>query len=677
MSLTSAIAGWHPVTLTNAALREKGVVTGDGCQWVRGLAIDGRDGNFMLWCTDVGGLFRSLDGGKNWEPANVGFNSRGSAGVAIDPHNPRRAVVVAANSVPHRFNGVYLTTDQAASWKQVLPLYMSGTRDMRRQIAYDPSTYDAEAGFTRVIYWSTLSEDPAHNPAWGETTHHAKFFKSTDGGSSWNELPGGEVVADAILAVHPTKGFVYAGTRGGLKISRDGGTSWSTILEGAITGVSVSAAEPDAVWVSTADAFHRSTDAGRTFSRLPASDTLAKAKAPLRNITVAPSDANRQMLWRQGENYAWDRFYSHDGGVTWTASKVIGEILVPTNERQGLFAFHPKNPDIILAPGGDYPMLSRDGGRTFSFAGNGVNNVMVGGALQFSTTNPEVVFFGSQDYATFLSSDGGSNWTYLEPGGKGWGGYNYGAYASTPETLIAGESESWAGPKLLAVSSDGGRSWKITDLRMSAGASYGAPNNADILFAGNLRTTDRGKSWTRMEDVTAVYTHDPASGALYGIKHGAKDQPSRLVMSKDAGASWDTVLESPEPIVDVAVDGKRSRIFFAAGGRLFVSEKGATTAVDTLIPDQAGAPEVESVAIDPINPDVIYVAGNRNRFASNASAQRSIDGGKTWTNLTRNQALEGGALDGGRESMWVRVHPVTREPWFATNCYGIWKHSPP
>ncbi len=154
------------------------------------------------------------------------------------------------------------------------------------------------------------------------------------------------------------------------RLSRDGGTSWSTIWEGAITGISVSAANPDAVWVSTTHALHRATNAGRTFSHLPASDTLAKAKAPLRNITVAPSDANRQMLWRQGENYAWDRFYS------------------------------------------------RDGGRTLSFAGNGVKNVMVGGAPQFSTTNPEVVFFGSQDYATFLSSDGVSNWTYLD---KGWG----------------------------------------------------------------------------------------------------------------------------------------------------------------------------------------------------------------------------------------------------------------
>ncbi len=671
-------SAWEPVTFTNPALRAKGTITGDGCQWVRALAVDPVDGNFQLWCTDVGGLFRSLDGGKNWEPANVGYDSRGSAGVAIDPRNPKRAVVVAANSAPSERNGIYLTTDQAASWKQVLPLKMSASADMRRQIAYDPSSYDPEAGFTRTIYWSTLSVDPAHNPAWGETLRQPAFYKSLDGGSTWKSLPGGAVVADAILAVHPTNGDVYAATPNGLKVSRDGGESWTTALEGKATGVSVSPAAPDAVWVTAPEAIFRSDDRGATFVRLPSSDQLHQEGAPLRNITVSPSDPSRMILWRQGQNYAYDRFFSHDGGTTWEKSKILKDrVLVPTNQRQGLFSFHPKNPDVILAPGGDYPMLSQDGGRTFTLAGNGVNNIFVGGALQFSAVDPEVIFFGSQDYATFLSADGGRNWDYFEPGGKGWGGYNYAGYASTADVLIVAEAESWGAPKLRSISRDGGKTWNIGKDKLNAMVSYGDPRNPAILFAGHWRSSDAGQTWSKMEDVSAVFTHDPVSGALFGAK-SVKDQSRHSVLrSADGGVTWDMVFTHDGPVDDLAVDAGNSRIYFVSAGRLLVHESGEVREISTLVPDQDGPPHVRSVALDPVDPAILYAAGNRNQFASNASAQRSVDGGKTWTNLTRSLPLDGVGRDGGRESMWVRVHPKTREAWFATNCYGIWRHRSP
>jgi photosystem II stability/assembly factor-like uncharacterized protein len=669
---------WRPVTFTNAELRAKGTLTGDGCQWVRALAIDATEGNFMLWCTDVGGLFRSLDAGKTWEPANIGFHSRGSAGVAIDPHNPRRALVVAANSVPHIRNGLYLTTDQAASWTQVLPVKMSATRDQRRQIAYDPSSYDAEAGLTRVIYWSTLSKDPAHNPAWGETMEQPAFYKSTDGGETWTELPGGAALADAQLAIHPTTGDVYAATPSGLKVSRDGGTTWTTALEGKPTGVTTSVASPDSVWVTLPDGLHRSDDRGATFTKITGADSLVEKDSPLRGITVAPSDPSRLVLWRKAPDWKWDRFYSHDGGETWNKSAILKDrVIVPTNAREGLFAIHPKNPDIILAPGGDYPMLSHDGGATYTLAGNGVNNIFIGGGFNFSAVNPDVIFLASQDYATLLTSDGGQNWKYLEPGAKGWGGYNYGGYASTAETLVVGEAEGWRTPKLLSISRDGGTTWNITKDTLNIYVSYGDPKNPDILFAGHHRSKNGGNSWSKMKDVSVVFTHDFKSGALYGVK-SEKDQPRRAVLrSTNGGTTWTEVFNHEGGIDDLAIDFSRDRIYFVSNAKLFQWEKGAVTEVTGFIPDQDGPPHIRSVAIDPQDPSVVYIAGNRNRFASNASAQRSTDGGLTWTNLTLNTPLDGSQKDGGREAHWVRVNAKTREAWFATNCYGVWRHAPP
>jgi hypothetical protein len=45
--------------------------------------------------------------------------------------------------------------------------------------------------------------------------------------------------------------------------------------------------------------------------------------------------------------------------------------------------------------------------------------------------------------------------------------------------------------------------------------------------------------------------------------------------------------------------------------------------------------------------------------------------------LTRQTPLSQTGLDGGRESFIVRVHPVTRDAWFGTGCYGTWRYPPP
>ena len=678
-SMPCSPAAWRPVTFTNPELRAKGTLTGDGCQWVRALAIAPSDGEFMLWCTDVGGIFRSLDGGRHWEPANIGLHARGSAAVAIDPHNPDRILLVAANSTPTIKNGIYLSTNKASSWRHTLPVRMSACRDMRRQIAYDPSTFDPSLGFTKVAYWSRLDIDPPHNPSWGETIAEPGLYKTTDGGESWQRIPGSEMVANAEIAVHPANGFVYAATPSGLWRSEDGGQTWARLFSGAITGLAVSPAMPDSVWITLSNALLHSDDCGASFSPVPGAAAIIKETSSLRGITVAPSDASRLALWRQSPDWDWPRFLSHDSGATWTRSTIDhSRVIVPTNAREGLFAFHPSDPDRILMPGGDYPALSRDGGHTQALAGNGVNNIYIGGPFNFSTTNPAVLFLASQDYATLLTTDSGCNWTYMEPGKKGWGGYNYSAYASTPDTLLVGEADSWGAPARRALSFDQGRSWSISPETITPAFTYGDPRDANILFAGRHRSIDAGRTWVEMEGVTSVRTHDHATGTLYGLLE-AEGHPSVIVASSDHGVHWEQVFTTSGPIADMAIEPGGARIYLAARTHLVAWDRhtSSTTPLTGLVHDQAGAPRVLSVAIDPLVPSTLYIAGNRDTFASNASAQRSLDSGLTWETLNRNQPLGEGALDGAREAKWVRVHPVTREPWFATCCHGLWIHSAP
>lgn len=678
-SLQLAFANWTPVELTNDELRRQGTRTGDGAQWMQTIAVDHKDGSFMLWGTDVGGVFRSLDGGKNWEPANVGFDSRGSTGSAIDPNNPDRALVIASNSVSHPFNGIYLTTNRAASWQRALGIQFSGIRDFRRQLAYDPATYDTKAKMTRTVYWATMAEDKPH---WGKSLLKPGFMVSQDGGASWKRLDTAEAMAGSFIAVHPKNGTIYAAKpNDGFYRSTDKGKSWQKSLDGNSTGIAVSASTPDRVYVSFDKSLYRSDDSGTTWKRLNAASEILTTKDPkatVRNVTVAPSNANRLVMWIKAPKWHFPRYYSHDGGKTWQESKVDRSgTLVPSNERQGLFAFNPVNPNIILSTGGDYPTISTDGGKIYKRSANGVNNILVGGCFSFSVIDPNIVLLGSQDYGTLLTKDGGKNWTYFEPVKKGWGGFNYAAYSSDGVTLVVGDADEWRSPKMRTVSLDGGKTWKRSDEEIKPLTSYGDPKNKNTLFAGSYRSEDGGKSWKKMKGVNGVYTHDAKSLDLFGLKYRDGADRVTVVRSTDGGKTWGKVVNVNAKVMDIAYDYKRDKLYLPAVWEFYVYEDGKLSKMKNFQADQEGKRRMLSAAVDPVDPSVVYIAGGRNTFASNAPCFRSLDAGKTWDNLLLQEPIAEGMIDGGRESERVRVHPVTREPWFATSCYGVWKYSSP
>ena len=668
--------GWQPVTFTSATLRAQGITTGDGAQWFRSLGISPADGNFMLWGTDVGGLFRSIDGGANWEPCNVGFDARGTSAVAFDPYNPERVLVAGGNSFAHAFNGIYLSENRAASWKRTLSIRHSSGQDVgRTALAFDPTSFDPALKQTQIAYWSMILED---KPAYGPSGDPTGFFRSRDGGHTWERAAGADNARGARLLVHPQTGHVFAATAHGLLRSADQGDSWHLLLDGEITGLASDAAGQ--LWICRPGAVLHSGDHGTTWQELPAAAALARPNGKFQNIAVSPAHPSRLALDHINPEWNFIRYYSHDGGITWHRSAIKrNDTLVPSNQRTALFSFHPTRREIILAPGGDYPALSRDGGATYALAGNGVNNLLIGGAFNFNPHHPDLLFLGSQDYGTLVTRDGGYTWTYHAAGGKSWGGFNYGAYAPDPETLLVGDSESWGGKKELLISRDAGKNWKRTGLYYNGEPyiAYSCPHNPDILFASSFRSTDRGVTWKEMKGATHVLGHDPVDGSLFGIRRShLKGVNDWVVRSTDNGETWQDVFLARGTVQDLAFHSATGIYHVVTQGRLEQWKDGHFLPQPAVPPDQEGEPRVRSVALDPADPLIVYLAANRDRFSTSVSALRSDDGGKTWTNITRQEPLDGLTRDGGREAQWVRVHPQTREAWFATGCYGVWKYRP-
>lgn len=678
--MTSMSAGaqqWQSIPLVTPGSRAAGNVGGEGCQWPQALAVDAT-GQFLLFGTDVGGLFRSRDGGAHWEPCNVGFSPRGTCGLAIDPHNPRRCLAVGANSLAAKRHGLYLSTDGAASWRAVLPAEICGHGDKREQIAYDPNTYDKKSGCTRVAFWSRIAEDKAD---YGSVTPHPALYKTTDGGATWAELPGTRNQGGCVIRVHPGKaGTVYAGGDTGFWRSADGGHKWVKTLDGPVTGVDVSPKVSDSVWVSRANGVWRSPNAGRTWTQLNTGGLTHGADA-LRNVHVSPADPRRLLVWRRQmpDGWSWPRFFSDDGGKTWHESKKDDTgAFMPDNAREGLFVWHPRDARTAWSVGGDWPTKSTDGGQTWRWSGNGDNGILVGGGFNFNSRNPDVLFVASQDYNGGVTRDGGRTWAYTNVSGNGWGGFTYGGYALSPGVLTAGDAPGWGGPRAQKVSRDGGRTWTPTGQTYTGpDIACGDPSDPSVAFASNLRTADGGQTWAAMPGCDAVFTASAGPGhTLYGIKSRTGAKATDIVRSTDHGVTWRTIATFPDVVRDLAFDHVHDRLYAVGPSELSVWENNAWRTVETP-PDQTGGRSVSSVAVDPADPSVVYAASHRDWISTSVAVARSTDAGATWRNLTATQPLRPGVTDGGREATWVRVHPKTRYLWVATSCYGLWKIGPP
>jgi hypothetical protein len=333
---------WKKMPLLSPEAKAAGIFPGgEGGQWPRGgVSVGSADPNFLLFPIDVGGLYRSLDGGRNWEMALVGWNARGANGFAMDPKNPNRVLGIAGNSLdwkaewgqtPH---GVYLSTNKASSWKHVL-----GSPDgFGCALAYEPASFDAKKGYCTTAYYAS---------------HTQGLFRSDDGGTTWRKIssqPIGmntETHGPVALACHPVRrGVVYLGGKNGLFRSDDSGKTFVSIRGGEVWAVSVVASQPDHLYISGSEGILRSTDAGTTFAPLAAAGLDRLNNKPVRDIAVSPADPRRIACWVPGDNWKWTRYVSHDGGSTFqTVTTTSKYTPLPQNARQGYATWHPTDPD--------------------------------------------------------------------------------------------------------------------------------------------------------------------------------------------------------------------------------------------------------------------------------------------------------------------------------------------
>jgi len=311
-----------------------------------------------------GGVWKTIDGGINWEPISDGsvFGTGSVGAIGLSESDPN-TIYVGMGESPVRGNvshgdGVYKSMDAGKTWKRV------GLEDTRQigRVRVHPRNPD-------IVYVAALGHLFGPNEQRG-------IFRSKDGGKNWERvLQRGDKAGAIDLTFDPTNpNILYAGfwevyrkpwtlesggPGGGIFKSTDGGDTWNELTRNAglpkgvvgKIGITVSPANPDRVWaiVEAEDGgVFRSDNAGRTWTKLNEERRLRQRAWYYTRIYADTKNADTVYILNTG-------FYkSNDGGKTFTA------IPVP----------HGDNHDLWIAPDDATRMVNaNDGGANVSFNG--------------------------------------------------------------------------------------------------------------------------------------------------------------------------------------------------------------------------------------------------------------------------------------------------------------------
>ena len=329
------------------------VYVGTGSDGLRSNVISGK------------GVYKSIDAGKTWE--HIGLQNVGQIGaVEIDPTN-HNIVWVAAIGNAFKANserGIYKTIDGGENWEKVLFVSNEvGFSDLEL-LPGNPNIIYAAAWKAQRKPWTIIS---------GGNREEGGIYKSINGGKDWIKLEIGlpkELIGKIDLAVSPVNSSILYAVieatekEGGLYKSIDQGKSFKQVSDNVglvnrpfyYTNIEVDPTNADIIY-SNANPLLKSIDGGKTWKKMsvPHGDN--------HDIWINPNNPN---LLIQGNDGGAN--VTHNGGETWSTqfnqpTAELYQVEVDDQYPYWLYAGQQDNYTTIAVP---------------SFAPNAIQNTGIG-----------------------------------------------------------------------------------------------------------------------------------------------------------------------------------------------------------------------------------------------------------------------------------------------------------
>jgi photosystem II stability/assembly factor-like uncharacterized protein len=547
------------------------------------------------------GIYKSTDAGKTW--VHLGLrDGQQIPQIAVDPRDANRILVAVAGHPygPNQERGIFRSTDGGQNFERVLSKDDNvGGAD----VMFDPKNPDvAYAGL-----WEAR-QGPWENAAWNGTG--GGVFKSTDNGKTWKQLSGGlpENIIQANLAIspsNPNRVFASLALSPGLVIYRsdDAGESWTRITTdprpagriggGDLAVLRVDPKNADVVYSASVVAW-KSIDGGKTwtaFRGAPGGDDY-------QNVWINPNNSDTIILGSdQGAiitvngGKSWSSWYNQptaqmyhvsadnafpyrlcsgqqESGSACVASRSNdGEITFrewhPVSaEEYGYVVADPLDPDIVY--GGKLTRYDRRTAQAQNIMPKPFRStdfrVVRTQPVLFSPIDPRVLYFATN--TLWKTRDGGRTWEQISPDLTR-------KTFDVPDTVGKFKSERSAQPSQRGV----------------IYAVAPSPLDINLIWAGTddgliHRTTDGGKTWS---DVTPKQLKPWQKVSILDASHFDKntayaaintlrldDLHPHIYRTRDGGASWTEItngIPENENTDAVREDPERKGLLFAGTER--------------------------------------------------------------------------------------------------------------
>jgi hypothetical protein len=229
---------WEPVTGFNdhpmIAQWAAGFATPDG-EFLHSILVDPRDARHLYVAISIGGVFESTDGGRDWAPLNAGL----AADFLPDPavafgHDPHRVELHPAH--PDRLYqqnhcGIYRLDRPGSRWVRIGGTMPKSIGDIGFPIVLHPT--DPDVAWVMPMDGTTV---------WPRTSIGGKpaVYQTRNGGRSWRRQARGLPPRNAWFTVlrqamctdnHETPGLYFGTTAGEVWSSPNGGETWRCVAE--------------------------------------------------------------------------------------------------------------------------------------------------------------------------------------------------------------------------------------------------------------------------------------------------------------------------------------------------------------------------------------------------------------------------------------------------------------